>query len=397
MSDKLAPELRLNGFEDDWTTGTLGTLAQVVGGGTPSTTTEEFWNGSIPWFTPAEISKTGSGIVSESARMITPEGLQGSSAKLLPPRSVLVTSRASIGHAAVNALPCATNQGFASLVPYDSRSLWFLYNWALSHQKELEQNASGSTFLEIKASSMAGFRTAFPGLDEQAAIGKILKNLDVMVRASRKRLNSLQHLRQTMLVKMFPHGDSLVPDIRFGGFSGVWEMVPFTEIAQRRGVSAVAGCDGHGVEFEDLNAGEGTLKPEWRYKQISKPGLRFEPGDILYGKLRPYLRNWLLADFNGVAVGDFWVLRPVDGVSDFVYRLLQTPRFEDVANIVTGSKMPRADWGIVSQSLFAVPSPEEQQVIGNYFKNLDDLIHAEAVQVTKLQNLNTALISKMFI
>ena len=96
---------------------------------------------------------------------------------------------------------------------------------------------------------------------------------------------------------------------------------------------------------------------------------------MLYGKLRPYLHNWLNPDFVGVAVGDWWVLRPVEVNKNFLYRLIQTQQFDDVANQSSGSKMPRADWNLVSNTEFNVPSSlDEQKQIAKTFDNLDNLI-----------------------
>ena len=96
---------------------------------------------------------------------------------------------------------------------------------------------------------------------------------------------------------------------------------------------------------------------------------------MLYGKLRPYLHNWLNPDFTGVAVGDWWVLRPICIDKDYLYRLIQTKQFDDVANQSAGSKMPRADWNLISNTEFFVPvSMEEQSKIAQAFTNLDTLI-----------------------
>jgi len=96
---------------------------------------------------------------------------------------------------------------------------------------------------------------------------------------------------------------------------------------------------------------------------------------VLYGKLRPYLHNWLNPDFTGVAVGDWWVLRPICIDKDYLYRLIQTKQFDDVANQSAGSKMPRADWNLISNTEFFVPvSMEEQSKIAQAFTNLDTLI-----------------------
>ena len=122
-------------------------------------------------------------------------------------------------------------------------------------------------------------------------------------------------------------------------------------------------------------SGTGRLNKDIYAKQSSKSGIAFHQGDVLYGKLRPYLQNWLLPTFDGLAVGDFWVLQPQNSDSSFLYRLIQSRQFDEVANQSTGTKMPRADWKLVSKTVFSIPSNiSEQAAIGTYFTALDSLI-----------------------
>ena len=122
-------------------------------------------------------------------------------------------------------------------------------------------------------------------------------------------------------------------------------------------------------------SGTGRLNKDIYAKQSSKSGIAFHQGDVLYGKLRPYLQNWLLPTFDGLAVGDFWVLQPQNADSSFLYRLIQSRQFDEVANQSTGTKMPRADWKLVSKTVFSIPSSiSEQAAIGTYFTALDSLI-----------------------
>ena len=129
------------------------------------------------------------------------------------------------------------------------------------------------------------------------------------------------------------------------------------------------------VEYEDIVSGAGRLNKDIYAKQSSKSGIAFHRGDVLYGKLRPYLQDWLLPTFDGLAVGDFWVLQPQNADSSFLYRLIQSRQFDEVANQSTGTKMPRADWKLVSKTVFSIPSNiSEQAAIGTYFTALDNLI-----------------------
>ena len=137
------------------------------------------------------------------------------------------------------------------------------------------------------------------------------------------------------------------------------------------GNSSSAPC----VEYEDIIADQGRLNKDVFQKRSHKTGIKFSAGDVLFGKLRPYLKNWLLPDFSGVAVGDFWVLKPSGTDSRFLYYLIQTSEFFSVSNQSAGSKMPRADWNLVSQYAFHIPGEEnEQQKIGSLFRRIDDLI-----------------------
>ena len=129
------------------------------------------------------------------------------------------------------------------------------------------------------------------------------------------------------------------------------------------------------VEYEDVISEQGILNKDIYSKGVYKNGIRFTSEDVLYGKLRPYLHNWLNPDFTGVAVGDWWVLRPQNTDKNFLFRLIQTSRYDDAANQSSGTKMPRADWKLISNMEFHIPSSvDEQAMIAGVFDNLDNLI-----------------------
>ena len=186
------------------------------------------------------------------------------------------------------------------------------------------------------------------------------------------------------------------PALRFKGFTDPWEQRKFEEIAVRSsGMSDKKGLPR--VEYEDVISGAGRLNKDIELKESEKVGIVFHKGDVLYGKLRPYLQNWLLASFNGLAVGDFWVLQPQNTDSSFLYRLVQSQQFDEVANQSTGTKMPRADWKLVSKTKFAMPhSVDEQAAIGAYFEHLDTLITLHQRKYEKLVNIKKSMLDKMF-
>ena len=139
------------------------------------------------------------------------------------------------------------------------------------------------------------------------------------------------------------------------------------------------------------------MNKDIRLKEVQKTGIKFDGTQVLYGKLRPYLHNWLNPDFMGIAVGDWWVLRPVKIDKNFLYRLIQTKKFDDVANQSSGSKMPRADWNLVSQSEFIVPtSLEEQCRIAEVFEGLDHLITLHQRKCDELREIKKYMLQNMF-
>ena len=186
------------------------------------------------------------------------------------------------------------------------------------------------------------------------------------------------------------------PKIRFKGFSGEWEEAPFSEISTRKSNSASTSVY-PGVEFEDINSGEGTLNKDIRKKNIVKIGKLFSNGDVLFGKLRPYLKNILLAEFTGIAIGDFWVLHPQKVTSELLYILLNSREFMRIANISSGSKMPRADWNLVSSTSFAYPEAKEEQCkLGSFFQHLDSLIQSTTKKIESLKQVKAASLQSMF-
>lgn len=187
------------------------------------------------------------------------------------------------------------------------------------------------------------------------------------------------------------------PVLRFKGFTDDWEQRKFSEIAQRESAAKKSSTDFPSVEYEDVVSEVGILNKDVRLKETQKTGIGFDGSQVLYGKLRPYLHNWLSPDFSGVAVGDWWVLKPVNVDKSFLFRLIQTEKFDDIANQSSGSKMPRADWNLLSNTEFMVPAEiEEERKIGQYFSELDHLITLHQKKVFSLTIVKKSMLEKMF-
>ena len=188
-----------------------------------------------------------------------------------------------------------------------------------------------------------------------------------------------------------------IPAIRFNGFTDAWEQRKFSTIVNR--VSQQSNDSNlPKVEFEDIVSGEGRLNKDISRKFDSRKGTVFEPEFILYGKLRPYLKNWLFPNFKGIALGDFWVFEPNNSSSIFDYYLIQSDKYQTVANLSSGTKMPRSDWKTVSETVFSIPdSINEQEKIGKFFNQLDNTIALHQHKLEKLKNIKQAYLNELFV
>lgn len=249
----------------------------------------------------------------------------------------------------------------------------------------------GSTRTRMYFHRLGEFAIPIPSTTEQQKIAEILATCDRMIELKQNKIDELNKLKQVCLLEIFPQKGQTIPKRRFPGFSAPWEQRKFEEIAVR---SSVICSDDTlpRVEYEDIVSGTGRLNKDIYAKQSSKSGIAFHQGDVLYGKLRPYLQNWLLPTFDGLAVGDFWVLRPQNADSSFLYRLIQSRQFDEVANQSTGTKMPRADWKLVSKTVFSIPTNiSEQAAIGTYFTALDSLITLHQRELAEVGKYKKAL------
>ena len=183
--------MRFPEFNGEWETKLINDLAVVIGGGTPDTTIKSYWDGEIQWFTPSEIGKNK--YVDSSLRTITEEGLNNSSAKLLPPNTILLSSRATIGECSLSLRECATNQGFQSLVSKKC-NVDFLYYLIQTKKKDLIRKSCGSTFLEISANEVRKIQVSVPSDVEQQKIAGLLSLIDKRIATQNKIIEKLESL-----------------------------------------------------------------------------------------------------------------------------------------------------------------------------------------------------------
>ncbi len=222
-------QTELGVIPEDWDVKRLNEVANVVGGGTPSTQVSNYWNGLINWFTPTEIGLRK--YTYNSLRKITKEGLENCSARILPKGTVLLTTRAGIGDVSILMSEGCTNQGFQSLIANDDVNHEFLYYLISALKKVLIQNASGSTFLEISPNRIKQIKVRFPKLKEQTAIATVLSATDALIEHLEKLIAKKKAIKQGAMQQL------LTGRKRLPGFSGKWDVKTLGEIGKFKGGS----------------------------------------------------------------------------------------------------------------------------------------------------------------
>ena len=180
----------------------LGSVCEIVGGGTPDTLHTEYWGNTVEWFTPSEIGKTK--YVNNSVRKLSDIGLDNSSAKLLPIGTVLLTTRATLGEMSIAKRECSTNQGFQSLIPHTDRvSSEYLYYMQIIIKPWCEKYASGNTFREISKSALSDCIIPIPDRARQEQIVKLLSSIDMLIGAAESISMSLSKIRHGLMQQLF--------------------------------------------------------------------------------------------------------------------------------------------------------------------------------------------------
>ena len=397
MKNNLQPEIRFHGYEGNWEKYKLGEHSRILTGGTPKTKIEEYWNPKdIPWMSSGEINKKR---LVDTDNYISNLGFDNSSARWVKENSILIALAGqgkTRGTVAINEIPLTTNQSIAAIEINNILNTEFVFQNLQMRYDELRLMSSGDgTRGGLNKKIISEIEIYSPKEEEQQKIGEFFKQLDNRITLQQRHVEQLKQSKRGFLQKMFPKDGESVPEVRFDGFSGEWYEKQFISIIDRVSEKS-ADNDLPRVEFEDIVSGEGRLNNNIYPKIDNRKGILFKPEYILYGKLRPYLKNWLLADFKGIALGDFWVFK-TKNVASFVYTLIQTGKFQAVANLSTGTKMPRSDWNTVSKTIFMIPSIKEQQKIGEFFKQLDDLIAKNERELELLKETKKGFLQKMFV
>jgi len=424
----------------EWREYRISEIADIVGGSTPSTSDPSNFNGDIPWMTPKDLSGPHDRYVSRGERNLSRKGLESCSAQLLPRGTVLVTSRAPIGYAAIAKNPITTNQGFRNLVPKPGVDSEFLYYWVKANVEELRRHASGSTFQELTGTALAQIRIRVPPLPEQRAIAHILGTLDDKIELNRRMSETLEAMARALFKAWFvdfepvrakmegrwergqslpglpAHLYDLFPDrlveSELGEIPEGWRVARLGDFVvtikgrSYKSEELVEGSDVALVTLKSFARGGGYrpdgLKPFagcYKQEQVVKPGeVVVACTDVtqaaeVIGRAAMVRRSNLYRDL--VASLDTLIVRPKtsDMTVAFLYSLLRTDAFvEHTYAHVTGTTVLHLAKDAVPSFTFALP-PE---MLVHIFDGIAGIIFSK-VETLELENDTLAALRDAFL
>ncbi|MGQ7448820.1 restriction endonuclease subunit S [Streptococcus suis] len=385
------PAYRFQGYTDAWELRKLGEVAEIIGGGTPSTSNSEFWDGDIDWYTPAEIGEQI--YVDGSERKITQLGLDKSSATLLPAnKTILFTSRAGIGKTAILRSDATTNQGFQSIVVDNNTEPYFIFSMTDKIKNKAISVASGSTFAEISSRALGQLEFMFPSINEQSAIGTFFSTLDQQITLHQRKLDTLKEQKKTYLKLLFPAKGQTKPALRFQGFEDDWEEVKLGDVAEK---------------FDNLRV------PITASKRIS--------GNTPYygaNGIQDYVEGYthdgefiLIAEDGANDLKDYpvqyvngkvWVnnhAHVIQSVRNFASNLflLRALKTIDIEMYLVGGGRAKLNGDVMMKLPFKIPSLPEQEAIGTFFSTLDQKIAQVEDKLASLKEMKKTLLRKLFV
>ena len=354
------PAIRFHGFTDAWEQRKLGEIADIVGGGTPSTSNPSYWDGEIDWYAPAEIADQI--FANSSQRRITELGYENSSAKMLPPGTVLFTSRAGIGKTAILTRKGCTNQGFQSIVPHQGElDSYFIFSRTEELKRYGELVGAGSTFVEVSGKQMAAMELMMPStMREQQTIGQFFSKLDNLITLHQRKRNNRESNPSCQ-----PHsweqrkvGDVIEDYIEK---TTVQNQYPVLTSSQQQGIVLQEDYFADRQVTTNDNVGYYVLpRGYFTYRSRSDTDLFV------------FNRNNLID--KGIISYYYPVFRPKNADSNFLLRRLNYGIRSQLSMAAEGTGQHVLAHSKFKNMEFLVPSVPEQKLIGAYFEKLDDLI-----------------------
>ena len=379
--DKRVPVLRFKGFTDEWEQRKLGDVAEIVGGGTPSTNISKYWNGNINWYSPTEIGSQT--FVNSSKKKITELGLKESSAKLLPgKKTILFTSRAGIGDMAIMNTDGSTNQGFQSwIVKPNITDIYFLYSLGGNLKKQALRKASGSTFLEISNSEVKKLSLYLPNFKEQTIIGKIIKLIDKLITLQQRKLKLLKLMKNIVSYNLVvSHKLASNDEIK-------WKAVYLKDIARIYQPTTITKKDllPKGIPVFGANDYIGFYnKYNHETDQVTICARGASAGHPNYVK-GPV---WITGNSMVINVDETYINKK------FLYTLLT---FTDLKRFVTGGAQPQITRENLNSLKILLPSIKAQNNLSAIIENLSINIRKVQLSINSAKRLKQFLLQNMFI
>lgn len=261
---------------------------------------------------------------------------------------------------------------------FDTR--FFYYYFSSAFLDEVEKYTAKSSVDSVRRPMIANMRIPRPRLPEQRAIAEVLSGFDEHLANLDELITKKKAIRDGALEGLMSR------DLRLDGYNMPWAVRSLDEIAHSRRESSTGDPMDMDVELENLLPGEGQVVGDTSVRTAAS--LIFRPGDVLFGRLRPYLKKYWLATCSGLRSGEIWALAAKDGIDPrFLFHLVRSQRFLDAAGKTMGTKMPRADWSLLKTESFEVPEVDEQRAIAEVLSGMDDEIHLLAEERAKAERL----------
>ncbi|MQQ02591.1 restriction endonuclease subunit S [Streptococcus mitis] len=399
-------KIRFKGYENSLERKTLGEITTSFSGGTPKSSNKSYYEGNIPFIRSGEVKSK------QTELFISDEALKNSSAKLVEKGDVLYALYgATSGEVAISQINGAINQAILAIKPNPGYSSEFIMNY-LKKEKDniLEKYLQGGQG-NLSAAIVKSIELYLPSIEEQSAIGSLFSTLDDLLASYKDNLANYQSLKVTMLSKMFPKAGQRVPEIRLDGFEGEWEVLQLSDICQKVTEknkdnnfnetftnSAEFGIISQRDFFEKDISNEKSLNT---YYVVRNNDFVYNPRISNYAPVGPVKRNKL--GRTGVMSPLYFVFRITNSNIDlnFLETFFNTNTWHKFMKL-NGDSGARADRFAIKDSTFltmpiAFPSLPEQQAIGAYFSNLDNLINSHQEKISQLETLKKKLLQDMFI
>ncbi len=378
-----------------WKYELLDRVASRCSGHTPSKSHDEYWDGGVKWISLTDSHRLDKGYVYDTGKKISKLGIKNSSAEVHPQKTVVLSRDAGIGKSGVMAEPMAVSQHFIAW-KCDNREImdsWFLYNWLQLHKPEFERQAVGSTIKTIGLPYFKKLKIAFPPINEQRKIAKILSAWDEAIATTEQLLANSEQQKKALMQQL------LTGKKRLPGFEMSWREVTLGELLEERnergieGLSLLSVTANQGVIYRnDVGRKDTSSDDKSKYLKVCK-------GDIAYNTMRMWQGVSALSNFEGIVSPAYTVLKPTKAVDPrFASYLFKLPAMIH--------KFYRHSQGLVSDTWnlkynkftrikALVPEVSEQREIAKTILNQDRAITVIEKELEQLKNEKKALMQQL--